>query len=372
MTEIYLIRHAQAEGNIYRMMQGHWDGKITEAGREQISVLAERFKDVPVAALYSSDLSRAVETAQAITKYHPLQVITDPRLREMNMGAWEKNFLGNHIHYRPDEVEKFSNDLENWHAEGSESSAQVTARAMAALKDIAEANDGKIVAAVSHGITTRCIISAVLGAGLIRDTGVPNTAVTHIYYENGRFTMDYYNNVDHMAALPAMQWGSNVLLWDAPFDSVRDEAYYKQCYSGAWLFVHGTLDNFSAVPYYKCAVKHSVDDSGSVLRLYCDDKSAGIIDMDPNRGKEEGYGWISLIYLEEEFRYRGIGIQALARAFKLFSDCGRKAIRLHVAEENREAISFYKKWGFKIIAADSGFSGKILLMERKLGENGCF
>ena len=47
MTKIYLIRHTQAEGNLYRMMQGHWDGDVTELGLRQIDALAERFAHVP-------------------------------------------------------------------------------------------------------------------------------------------------------------------------------------------------------------------------------------------------------------------------------------------------------------------------------------
>ena len=51
MTEIYLIRHTQAEGNLYRVMQGHWDGGVTELGLRQIDLLAERFKNIHIDAL---------------------------------------------------------------------------------------------------------------------------------------------------------------------------------------------------------------------------------------------------------------------------------------------------------------------------------
>ena len=63
MTEIYLIRHTQAEGNRYRMMQGFWDGGVTDLGKKQIEALEERFRDFPMDAVYSSDLKRAVMTA---------------------------------------------------------------------------------------------------------------------------------------------------------------------------------------------------------------------------------------------------------------------------------------------------------------------
>ena len=69
MTEIYLIRHAQAEGNLYRMMQGHWDGSVDgPLGLKQIDALAERFRTVHVDALYASDLYRTRLTASAITR----------------------------------------------------------------------------------------------------------------------------------------------------------------------------------------------------------------------------------------------------------------------------------------------------------------
>lgn len=59
MTKIYLIRHAEAEGNLYRRIQGHWDGSITALGLQQIDALAQRFRHEHIDALYCSNLSRA-------------------------------------------------------------------------------------------------------------------------------------------------------------------------------------------------------------------------------------------------------------------------------------------------------------------------
>ena len=73
MTTIYLIRHAEAEGNLFRRAQGHWNGKITERGKKQIDALAERFKDVHIDAVYSSDLDRARDTAGALLRGQGLE-----------------------------------------------------------------------------------------------------------------------------------------------------------------------------------------------------------------------------------------------------------------------------------------------------------
>ena len=95
MTTIYLIRHAEAEGNLFRRAQGHWNGKITERGKKQIDALAERFKDVHIDAVYSSDLDRARDTAGALLRGRDLELHTTRQLREIHMGVWEGDSWGN-------------------------------------------------------------------------------------------------------------------------------------------------------------------------------------------------------------------------------------------------------------------------------------
>ena len=88
MTTIYLIRHAEAEGNLYRRIHGWYDALITDNGFLQIKALEERFRDIPVDVVYSSDLYRTMTTARAIYKAKGLELHTDPELREIYMGDW--------------------------------------------------------------------------------------------------------------------------------------------------------------------------------------------------------------------------------------------------------------------------------------------
>ena len=89
MTRVYFIRHAEAEGNLYRRMQGHYDGHLTDNGRRQLEFLEKRFKNIRIDAVYSSDLRRAIETAAAIHVPKGLPLHTDPRLREFYFGIVE-------------------------------------------------------------------------------------------------------------------------------------------------------------------------------------------------------------------------------------------------------------------------------------------
>ena len=67
MTSIYLVRHAEAEGNLYRLAQGQFDGLVTRRGYDQIRALRRRFDGVQIDAVYSSDLYRTCATASSRT-----------------------------------------------------------------------------------------------------------------------------------------------------------------------------------------------------------------------------------------------------------------------------------------------------------------
>ena len=196
MTEIYLIRHTQAEGNVYHAMQGHWDGEVTALGLKQIDALAARFREVKIDALYSSDLQRAMLTADAIRRFQPLELHTLAELREINVGPWESRFFADVLHEQPQEAEMFLHRAEEFYIPGAERYGEVRSRAAAALEKIARGNEGKTVAVVSHGVTIRCLLSHIMGKTL-NDPDLPicgNTGVTHLFFEDGRYSLDYIND----------------------------------------------------------------------------------------------------------------------------------------------------------------------------------
>ncbi len=87
---IYLVRHGETQGNIDDKAQGHLDVPLTETGKLQAKAVAERLSDIEFDAVYSSDLQRAVDTAEAITAQHPeLQIQTRSQLREYHFGDYE-------------------------------------------------------------------------------------------------------------------------------------------------------------------------------------------------------------------------------------------------------------------------------------------
>ena len=365
MTEIFLIRHTQAEGNIYRMMQGHWDGGVTEAGVIQQQALRQRFLDVPVDKVYSSDLRRAVFTAEAVSEPKGLEVIPDRRLREIDLGPWERGFFGNVFYEEPELAYDFCYRAESFRKEGAETYHQVGERVYAAMEDIARENDGKRIAVVSHGISIRSFLSRVTGISLDDVLSLPifrNTSVSTLTYSDGVFTPIELNSFYHIENLGLPVFNKTLDLRHEFINPEENELYYKKCYEDAWLSAHGSLEGYTPTPYFKSAREHYAYNQRSILRLFDREENVGLIDMDMAREAEKGIGWISLLYLKKEYRGKGYGIQALARPMMIYREMGRKKLGLHVAEENTAAVEFYLRHSF----TKRGREGKLLRMERKL------
>ena len=368
MTEIFIIRHTQAEGNLYRMMQGHWDGDVTDMGLKQIEALAARFKNIHIDAVYSSDLRRARMTASAVTRHTSLPLRCDLRLREIDLGPWERQFFANLAHDEPQAVDKFINHPEDWYVEGAESFEQVRARVYPALRELACAHEGQSIAVVSHGVTIRCLISAITGLPLSLCPIHGNTGVSRVIYENGFFTVDYTNDQSHLEGLGVPQWHKSPGLRHEAIDPAAYSDFYVSCYEQAWLSGHSSLEGFRSSTYLESAKCHHARDKDAVLRFLEGDEAAGLLDMDTCRGQEQGIGWISLLYLRPEYRGRGCAAQLLARAMVKYAEMGRKSLRLTVAESNESARSFYRRMGFKCVGSEYGVFGGLLLMEKDLGE----
>lgn len=160
MTTIFLVRHGATDWNIHKRAQGQADVPLTDKGRLQALDAAKQLATFDIGAVYSSDLERAFDTAQAIAHAHGVDVVKDPRLREIDQGDWTGLPVA--------EIERRWPEL--WGAArhynarpGGESPQQVRARGLAAIRDaVADHPDDNLVA-VSHGGTIRWICAEACG-----------------------------------------------------------------------------------------------------------------------------------------------------------------------------------------------------------------
>jgi 2,3-bisphosphoglycerate-dependent phosphoglycerate mutase len=139
MTTLLLARHGETDWNRELRIQGSSDIELNELGRRQAQALAQELTDVDLDAIYSSDLSRARQTAEAVAATHALEVKFDPRLRERSFGSWEG--------LTREDIAMFQEGSRH----DGESDDEVRARVLEAIEEIARSHPGEQVLVVSHG-----------------------------------------------------------------------------------------------------------------------------------------------------------------------------------------------------------------------------
>lgn len=380
MTRVYLIRHGEAEGNIFRRAQGHYNSQLTAKGVRQVAALAERFRDERVDALYSSDLRRTMLTAGAITKYHDLTLQTDPRLREIALGEWEDRPFGDLQHFEPEQMGYFNDDPARWCVAGGELFADVTKRMRACVLELAERHAGATVVCVSHGMAIRALLADTLGVPSAEINRVPhgdNTCVSLLEIENGEMRVVFLNDATHLegelSTFARQTWwrekggADRNNIWFDPLDPTKEPELYLDFYKKTWRAVHGNLDGFYGAPYLADAKAHAKAHPQAIVTIRLPDGSiAGITELDTRRGAEDGCGWICLCYVEQPLRRAQLGVQLIGHAVSVFRALGRRAVRLHVFSGNTGALRFYEEYGFRRIGEAKGVSGTLYLMEKEL------
>jgi phosphoserine phosphatase len=150
--DFVFVRHGETDWNRERRVQGSQGASINDAGREQAKGLARLLWEVPLQAVYSSALPRAVETASYVAGPHRVNVTIDARLNEIHHGDWEG--LAEAELPDLDLYRRWRDDPTSCTLPGAEALDAVHARAVAAMRDIADrhpASEG-LVAVVSHQI----------------------------------------------------------------------------------------------------------------------------------------------------------------------------------------------------------------------------
>ena len=202
VTTVYLIRHAQAEGNEKRLFQGHYNGAISDMGRKQLEQLAEYGKALPLEAVYSSPLDRAVETAKAVNRYHGLPLQICEGLIEINGGDWEGVAWERFPIDFPEENDAWENHPWLFKAPKGETMREVYDRIVHTVLEIVKENPGKTIAIVSHGCAIRNFLTFAKGLpveGIAQTGWCDNTAISKIEFDKNLVsTLIYENNTDHL------------------------------------------------------------------------------------------------------------------------------------------------------------------------------
>ena len=214
---VYIIRHAEAEGNIYRRCHGLYDSLLTPRAYQQLPCLAKRFENVPLAAVYASPLFRARTTAQAVAAPHGLTVELRNDLHEIDMGDWEDLPWAELPHGWPDQYAKWC--ARPWEAAPphGETVMQAGARMLNEVRRLAQENDGKAIAVVTHGSAIRGALTIAHGFPPEKMNEIgwgDNTCVAKmIFHEDGSIDVPYRNDNSHLpqqlSTFASLKWSDD-------------------------------------------------------------------------------------------------------------------------------------------------------------------
>lgn len=150
-TRLIAIRHGETAWNVDTRLQGHLDIPLNERGLWQAAQAGRALADEPVAAIYSSDLARALVTAQAIAQTTGAPLRTTDRLRERSFGWMQGRTFADIEQSHPEEARRWRQRDPDFAAEGGESLRQLQARIADITETLAQAHPGELVVLVAHG-----------------------------------------------------------------------------------------------------------------------------------------------------------------------------------------------------------------------------
>ena len=343
MTTIYLIRHAEAEGNLYRIVQGQSNSLLTDRGWRQVRALKKRFADIHIDAVYASDLYRTCATASAVYRPKGLPLHRVTALREIALGVWEQRTWGDIYRNWPEQMANFGRNVERWHMDGAETPRAVRQRVLEAIQNIAEENPGKTLAIVSHGYAIRLVLAKLQGYTLAQVGKTPtgdNTAVSCLEYENGAFRVVFRDDNSHLKtpeflANEKVSKRPNALepgLCFAPLCLPEQKELLCDMVSSAWKDA-GETQPFDREQLLS-AVEHRV-----TLVAFREEEPIGLVQFGTESGR------ISLLYMRDDYRKRGYGVQLIGQAVQYWRPLGSETLSV-VLPEGCAAEPFFRDYGF--------------------------
>lgn len=203
MTRLILVRHAEAEGNKIRRFHGWTDSSLTERGHLQAQRVADRLKDMDIDVIYSSSLTRTLQTAGYISNIKSLPVIRTDKLKEINGGDWE-DLSWNELQERwPDAYATWDNCPHKHQMPNGESMEEFQKRLVDEVLYIIKKDTGKNICIVTHGTAIRALICHFRACSLeemINVAWCDNTAVTIMDYEDGLFSTVTEGDATHLGS----------------------------------------------------------------------------------------------------------------------------------------------------------------------------
>lgn len=199
--KLYLIRHGETDWNRLEKCQGASDIPLNSNGISQAENLAYSLRDENFSAIYSSDLSRAITTANEVAKYHAAEVRIDERFREMDQGDFEGLEFKNLREKYGDVLKKWTEEPETLRIPGGETLSEVQDRAWKGIANLISLHNNESVLLVSHNMTIITLLCKFSKKSLLsfREFSVKESSKSVISCNNDIFEIELFNDISHLS-----------------------------------------------------------------------------------------------------------------------------------------------------------------------------
>ncbi len=203
-TTVWLVRHGETLWNRDGRMQGHIDVELSPEGERQAQLVAERLRSKHFAAIYSSDLKRAWDTAQTIGRALGVEPQPVQGLREFDIGELGGLSFDEEQEKFPEFFEEFNRNPATARRPGGESNREHSERSWGTFEDLVSRHQGERLLVVSHGGTIRALLKRALGIPEDRHIHMVlgNTAITVLRKMDGHWYLCVFNDTTHLEELP--------------------------------------------------------------------------------------------------------------------------------------------------------------------------
>lgn len=206
VKRVIFIRPGETDWNRDLRFQGWVAVPLNEHGIRQAQRLANFIRNIGVSALYTSDLRRAVETANVLAGKLGFSAVLDERLRERNIGTWQGLTQQEMESWYPAEYQQFRADPDGYRVPLGESRKEVRERMLVAFSDIIAQDKGETVAVISHSTAINALLAEIIHAVVFGSVDVSNTSVTTIKRdETGNWQLVAADDVTHLEGMPTQR-----------------------------------------------------------------------------------------------------------------------------------------------------------------------
>lgn len=199
-TRVIAIRHGETAWNVDTRIQGQLDIPLNETGRWQAAQAAAALVDEPIDAIYSSDLCRALETAQAIAAVVGQAPRLDPGLRERAFGSFQGLTFQEIEQQWPDDALRWKRRDPDFGPGGGETLAGFFSRSVQAASHLAARHPGQTIVIVAHGGVLDCLYRAATRMELqaSRTWKLGNAAINRLLFTPAGFTLVGWSDTQHL------------------------------------------------------------------------------------------------------------------------------------------------------------------------------